>query len=313
MPTIPDTPLPRQATLLVNRVAGRMRKEFDAGRVVRYLERRGVPCRLVEPSSPAEAQDAARDAAARGDSHLFVIGGDGTLRDAAAGLAGSATALAAVPGGTVNIWCLETGIPRSLRAAIDAHLSGQVVPVDLGRVAGQPFLLMASLGWDAAVVRSVSPRIKARLHDYAYVLSGALRLPQLRPRHITWRSGLARFDHDFILMVLSNTRVYGGRVQPRPGATACDGLLDLVVYCPKSPIAGLRLLRRTFARTLDDDLDAITDRVSEVTIETPGIPVQVDGDYLCETPVTITVDPGALLVSVPAGPLPAVLGGSRPD
>jgi YegS/Rv2252/BmrU family lipid kinase len=311
MPTTSESPLPRQATLLVNHVAGRTRKGFDASRVARYLERRGVPTVLVEPSSPAEARAAALASAGRGDSHLFVIGGDGTLRDAAAGLAGSQTALAAVPGGTVNIWCLEAGIPRGLRAAVDAHLTGQVVPMDLGRVDGHPFLLMASAGWDAAVVRSVSPAIKSRLHDYAYVLSGALRLPELRPRRIAWRSGLVRFDREFIFMVLSNTRVYGGRVQPRPEATACDGMLDLVVYCPGNPVAGLRLIQRTFAHTLDDDRDVITDRVSDVTIETPGIPVQVDGDYLCETPVTVTVDPAALLVSVPAGPLPAVLGGAR--
>jgi diacylglycerol kinase family enzyme len=54
-------------------------------------------------------------------------------------------------------------------------------------------------------------------------------------------------------------------------------------------------------------------RAKEIRIETPGIPVQLDGDYVSETPMTFSSDPGALLVSVPAGPLPAIFGREHVD
>ena len=52
-------------------------------------------------------------------------------------------------------------------------------------------------------------------------------------------------------------------------------------------------------------------QVSELTIETPGIPVQIDGDHVGETPVTFGIERAALLVSIPSGPLPALFGDGR--
>ncbi len=136
-----------RATLLVNPAARRVQRGLDPSRLHRYLERRTERTRLVIPGSAGEAVREARLAAERGDDVVFALGGDGTQRDAAEGLAGSPTALAALSGGTVNVWCLEAGIPRGVRAAVDALLSGQEVHIDLGMANDRPFLLMASLGW----------------------------------------------------------------------------------------------------------------------------------------------------------------------
>ena len=139
---------------------------------------RGAPDGAVRP---LEAIREAAQSATRGDDLLFVIGGDGSVRDAALGLAGSNTALAAVPAGTVNIWAKEAGIPNGLRAAVDAHITGQSVHIDLGRAAGQCFLLMAGIGWDAQVARNVAPWLKRHLGDIAYIIQAGWMLPQLRP------------------------------------------------------------------------------------------------------------------------------------
>src|SRR5690606_3461937 len=126
------------------------------------------PTQLVIPESAEDATRHARLAAERGDDVLFVVGGDGSVRDTALGVAGSGTALAAVPSGTVNIWAREAGIPRSLRKSIDAHLEGQSVHMDLGRAGDHCFLLMAGVGWDAKIARQVSSGLKKRVGDIAY-------------------------------------------------------------------------------------------------------------------------------------------------
>jgi diacylglycerol kinase family enzyme len=42
-------------------------------------------------------------------------------------------------------------------------------------------------------------------------------------------------------------------------------------------------------------------------LETPGLPVQLDGDYAGETPMRFSVDAGALAVSIPASAQPDIL------
>jgi YegS/Rv2252/BmrU family lipid kinase len=294
---------PRAATVLVNPAARRVSESFDGSTVVRYLERRGIEARLSVPSGPVEATREAAASAARGDNLLFVVGGDGSVRDAALGLAGSETALAAVPGGTVNVWAKEAGIPRGLRAALDAHIGGQSVHIDLGRAGGHCFLLMAGIGWDAEVARSVPPWLKRRLGDYAYITTAAAMLPTLRPRITRWFADGVTHDEPLAWMVLGNTRLYGGRIHLTPDAAIDDGKLDLIALCPEDILQGGRMAVKLLAGGLREDDRVLEQRSREVRIETPGLPVQLDGDFATETPLTFASDPAALLVSIPSGPL----------
>lgn len=298
----------RRATFLVNPAARGVEKRLDADRAVRYLRRQGLDVLLQTPESADDMTAMAAAAAARGDDLLFVAGGDGSLRDAARGLAHSGTALAPVPAGTVNVFAREIGLPLGVRTAIDAHLGGRVVRVDLGRAGGQPFLLMASAGWDAAIVRDVSLGVKRRIGDAAYVLKAATALPRLRTAEVRWRVGAEVHEAQLALMVISNTRLYGGRLRFAPLALADDGLLDVVALCPRGPLDTLRLSAQTLLRRAAHDRRAFSARGASIDIETPGLPVQLDGDYQGETPMAFSVDAAALAVSIPAGPPPEILG-----
>lgn len=297
----------RRATLIVNPAARGVSRRFDPARAVRYLAARGLPTTLVIPGSPGEATAAARAAAERGDDLCFVAGGDGSLRQAAAGLAGSATALAAIPAGTVNIWAREAGIPRGARAAIDAHLAGQIVTMDLGRAGEHAFLLMAGIGWDAEIAAGVSPRLKRLTGDLAYIVHGLAHVPALRTRRARWEADGQSFDEPLAWMLLGNTRLYGGRIRLTPGARIDDGLLDMVAFCPRGPGEALAMAARAAAGRREGR-HIVTGRFEEVAVATPGLPVQLDGDPAGSTPMTFRVERGALRVSIPAGPLPPLWG-----
>lgn len=301
----------RTATVLVNPAARGVRRGFDGNRVVAYLGRQEIEARLVAPESPLEATRAAEAAAQRGDGFLFAIGGDGTVRDTAMGLRGSMTALAAVPAGTVNIWAREAGIPKGLRAALDAHLGGQTARVDLGLADGHCFMLMAGIGWDAQIARGVSSPLKHRIGDLAYVVQALRMLPRLRPARAAWSSGDGVHEGPLAWMVLANTSLYGGRIRLTPAATITDGKLDMIAMCPPHAWDGARIAARLAVNWVHGDRHVVEGQVAEVRIETPGLAVQLDGDYAGETPMTFSVDPGALLVSVPAGPLAPIFG--EPD
>jgi YegS/Rv2252/BmrU family lipid kinase len=310
-PNVPATNADRRATVLVNPVARGVSRRFDGEAVVRYLARHGIAARLEVPASAEGATAAAASAAARGDHLVFAVGGDGTLRDMAMGLAGSETALAALPGGTVNIWAREAGIPRRLRDALDAHIAGQVVRMDLGRADGRCFLLMAGIGWDAEVAANVSHRLKRWTGDFAYILQALRMLPGLRTRPARWLADGEATERALAWMVLGNTRLYGGRVRLTPEATANDGQLDILAMCPRGVAETFRLAAKVALFSRREDARMVYTRAAEVVVETPGLAVQLDGDVAGETPMRFWVDRAALRVSLPAGPLPSILRSAR--
>jgi YegS/Rv2252/BmrU family lipid kinase len=84
-------------------------------------------------------------------------------------LADSKASLAIVPAGTANLFASNLGIPRNLQAAVDIGLNGKRSGVDVGRMNGERFAVMAGLGFDARVIRDATPELKNTLGRLAYV------------------------------------------------------------------------------------------------------------------------------------------------
>lgn len=294
------------ATIVANPRARGMRR-FDTERALRRLRERGFDARLELPDSPAGTASAAARAAERGDGFVFVLGGDGTVRLAAGAVAGSESALAVLPGGTANVWAKEAGIPRNPMKAIEAHLDGQRAAMDLGRADGEPFLLMAGIGWDAQIAGTVAPPLKRRLGVLAYVLHGVPMLHRLRTTEVAWSAEGQPAVERVGLIVVSNTRLYGGILMFSPEASARDGLLDACIFTPRQAPEALRQAARVMVRRHPGDANVRTLRTSRFEVTTAGLPVQIDGDVIGQTPIALTVERAALRMSVPTGPLPPVL------
>ena len=93
-------------------------------------------------------------------------------------LAGTGIPVGVVPAGTGNLLARNLGLPLYLRAAIDVALNGQDRAIDLVDVSGdgieddEHFLVMAGMGFDAAIMEGVNDQIKAKVGWLAYVVSG---------------------------------------------------------------------------------------------------------------------------------------------
>ena len=113
---------------------------------------------------------ALRRAVSDGTPRVIVAGGDGTLASAAAVLAGTSTALAVLPGGTLNHFARDHGIPSDLDEALRVAEHGSVKTVDVGYLNDRLFLGTSSVG---AYVRFVQTR--DRLERYlGYWLASAV-------------------------------------------------------------------------------------------------------------------------------------------
>ncbi len=124
---------------------------------------------LAETSRRGHATRLAQGAAADGVEVVVVLGGDGTLNEAANGLAGSDTALAALPGGSTNVFARTLGLPDDAIEAtvvlLEALSHRSIRRVGLGVVNGRYFLFHCGMGFDAAIVARVERR--AALKRYA--------------------------------------------------------------------------------------------------------------------------------------------------
>src|SRR3954467_14289535 len=115
----------------------------------------------VDTQARGHATELCREAAHEGYDVVVAFGGDGTVNEAAHGLAGSDTPLSVLPGGSTNVYCRVLGIPNEIVDATEHLLrladDWQPRRVDLGLVNGRHFTFSAGLGLDARVGGRVAP------------------------------------------------------------------------------------------------------------------------------------------------------------
>src|SRR5436190_23901020 len=113
----------------------------------------------VDTEKRNHATELCREAAREGYDVVVAFGGDGTVNEAANGLAGSDTPLSCLPGGRTNVYCRMLGIPTDVVDATEhlLRLADDWRPrrVDLGHVNARKFLFSAGVGLDASVVERV--------------------------------------------------------------------------------------------------------------------------------------------------------------
>jgi YegS/Rv2252/BmrU family lipid kinase len=295
--------LPAQARVLIvfNPTAGQAESfQQDLHAAAEVWREHGWQVDLRPTAGPGDGTRIAREAAAQGYDVVVAAGGDGTINEVVNGLAGTSAALAALPVGTANVWAREIGLPLQPRAAAETLLQAQVRRIDLGCAGGRYFLLMAGVGFDAAVVGEVLPPEKRRLGILAYVLRALGVALRYRGTRVRLQLDGRRAGGRVLLVVIGNSQLYGGVVKITARAIIDDGLLDVCIIKGSSlgsaPLRMLSILLRRY----NTDPKIEYHRARSVRVESRrGLPVQVDGDHIGRTPMTFEVAPGALRALLP--------------
>src|SRR3954449_4767485 len=131
----------------------------------------------AETTGRGHATELCREAAAESYDVVVAFGGDGTVNEAANGLAGSSVPLTCLPGGATNVFGKMLGIPGEIVDATEhmLRLADDWRPrrVDLARVNGRHFTFSAGLGLDASVVKHVDERPNLKSRMGAFYFTGA--------------------------------------------------------------------------------------------------------------------------------------------
>ncbi len=297
------------------------RRSLDEGRLDAALavaRSAGWNVTVAATERETHATEIARDAAARGVDVIVVNGGDGTINETINGMAGTATALATMRGGTANVWAGEIHMDGDPVKAMRQIVHGERRRIDLGRADGRCFLLMAGIGFDGEIVPRVSAQMKRRFGPISYVAAGVRAMFRARGRVASVRidGHGTQGETELFWMLVANTRSYGGIADIMFRAEADDGLFDVGLMhrggARRLITDGVRVLLKRHERS--PNIDYVKARLVE--IDTPGLPVQLDGELWGVTPMRFEVWPRALTVIVPAGlrtPLLRAHGMLAPD
>src|SRR5438874_4585146 len=171
----PDAPRKRML-IIVNPYATTVSDRLK--NLVVYALRGSYQVDAIDTEARGHATELCREAAREGYDVVVAFGGDGTVNEAANGLAGSDTPLSCLPGGRTNVYCRMLGIPTDVVDATEhlLQLADGWRPrrVDVGHVNDRKFVFSAGVGLDASVVEQVDahPRLKARLGEWYYTWTG---------------------------------------------------------------------------------------------------------------------------------------------
>lgn len=272
---------------------------------------------VAHPTSSADTERIAREAATRGVTLVVAAGGDGTVHAVANGLAGSQSSIGLLPLGTANDLARELGIPRDVVASARALAVGRRRFVDLGRVNGRRFLTVGGLGLVSASALSVtrakersplSRRIATLLGASIYrVVAAALILGRreianaVRLRWTDPADGRARVLHaDVHALFVTNHRTCGAGLTIPSGGSADDGVFELCLV-PATSRARLvaNLQRLSAGREIPMDVLTVL-RATDATVqlERPDSFI-ADGELVAHgTRFEIGIEPRALSIIV---------------
>jgi YegS/Rv2252/BmrU family lipid kinase len=281
-------------------------KTFGGGllELRRELARQGVhDPRWRELAKSKEAPAKVKRALAAGAELIFVWGGDGTVQRCIDVVAGTEAALAILPAGTANLFATNLGIPQDIEQAVAIGLHGARRKLDVGRINGERFGVMAGAGFDAAMIREADGGLKDRFGRAAYVWTGSKNLrakpfnAKIAVDGTSWYSGAAscilvgNMGRLFAgIEVFEDARPDDGRLEI--GVVNADGITDWVRTLTRTALGHADrspLVRATSAQKIEVELDR------RVLYELDG------GDREKVKSFKVKVEPEAVTVCVPRG------------
>jgi diacylglycerol kinase family enzyme len=284
-------------------------REAAQARLAAHAEAAGAAMPMWVETSPEDPGPGhARAAADAGADLVLVWGGDGTMIGVAEALVGTGVPLGILPGGTGNLLARNLGIPLDLAGAVATAFGGRsrtidLLNVDLGKGERKVSAVMSGAGWDAEMM-AAPEATKRRLGWGAYAIEGARGLVRTKPMalRISVDGGPEQRLAGRTVLVANVGMLVAGLMLV-PGASPDDGMLDVLVIDPTSPLDWIRTSAGIITNTgHDTDPARIRLRGSEVRIATGHVRKrQIDGDLV--TPGSdfhVKVMPQALTVRVPA-------------
>lgn len=268
----------KRILILINPISGRGDSEYLPNIFEKEFSEWDMSIKFTQRANHAFelAQKAAKDSI----DVVVAVGGDGTINETASALCGSRTALGIIPRGSGNGLARHLHIPLDIKKAIEVIKYGNVAAVDYCTANDQPFFCTFGVGFDAQVSKTFAENgKKGHRGPIGYVKSAVSEYLKYRSQHYQIDTPQGTIAEKAFIIACGNASQYGNNAYITPYADMQDGLIDVTVVLPITPLDTAVLGILLFSKHIDQDNNIISFQVPYLSIdrESPGI-VHIDGE-----------------------------------
>ena len=278
--------------LLINQLARRGKGAKAASLIFRYLEESDVDYALVPGETLEEVKHNLQQLVDQGAERIIVAGGDGIIHHAIQSIATTETVLGIIPIGTGNDFCRALAIPKGIEKAVTASLE-EPISIDLLKVNDRWVASVMTFGFSSDVnVRAEGMRWPTG--PSRYTVSTLMSLRSLSSQFVNFSIDDVPFEREISLWNVANTSDFGGGMKIAPAANPFDGIANLTLVSKVGRFELLRFFRRVFSGShmshpKVEGLDG-----KRIVIETAGLGLWADGEFIGESPAVIDLVPEAI-------------------
>lgn len=237
-------------------------------------------------------------AACKGASSLIAVGGDGTLNLAVNAIANTSTVLGVVPAGSGNDFARVWVAGMSANETITTALTGQPIEIDLGKANDRYFLNNLGIGFDGELVRRLKHKTWPR--KFSYIGRALQLLPTYKAQPLVLQESSNKVNGGLLpksfMLSIGNGRYFGAGIPVTPHARLNDGVLAYTHVKERNRASTVRCLLRMLLQKHLKMKAVNAGQLDKLTVKNSGVPMQVDGEYLGYSPVTVEVCPAALKI-----------------
>lgn len=272
--------------LFLNPTAGRGRAGKRELRIRELLDRPEIPLEVHRSKDVGDLESQVYRSVNGGARRLVVVGGDGSIHEAANGImrADGEAALGVIPCGTGNDFAKACGIPLDWEHATSL-LADRIAAgdpgrqVDIGRMNDRYFANGAGIGFDAKVTR-IARSYRMPIGDLVYLLAVFRSMVDgITTPHMRITAGKAIWNGPITLANIANGPWIGGMFHIAPDARNDDGVFDLLIAAPVSRSKILTLLPKLMKGSHMTEKEIVCEPVTHLTVEcSDPIASHLDGE-----------------------------------
>ena len=289
----------RKIVFLYNPISGSRRLIPVVPIIERFVNTDLYDFSIITTRHKGHATELASQYAAQGYDAVIAVGGDGTVNEVGCGLIGTNTAMGIIPCGSGNGLARHLGIPIDPFKAVKWLDKSVFTEIDYGTINGRPFFCTCGVGFDATVSDSFS---KARTRGVlTYMENVLLNIATYKDKLYKLSFDNSSETFECFIVTCANADQWGNNAFIAPTASLQDGLMDVVVIHPFTPLDAPLLAFQLFNRQLDRNEKVTIRKCSRLTItrEDEG-PAHFDGDPIqLGKEINIEMIPKGLKVLIP--------------
>lgn len=214
--------------LIYNPISGKKTATKNLVVVEKLLKERGVEYEVHGTCEAHDGERIARDLTERGETHIVVLGGDGTLHEVLNGLVDpSVCTLGLIPSGTGNDFATCIGLPQDVEKATKIILDGEAKDIDYIEMSDRRCMNVGGIGMDVDVLERYSRGKRQTKMKYFTCLLRSIFAFKGYPVTVIIDGKEER--HDALLVDVCNGTMYGGGIPICPKADVADGKISAVI------------------------------------------------------------------------------------